>query len=443
MIVVSVFFSACSIRTEEEPSSLLEQKEKTLDIVKKQKNEERKKEAEKTDIITSEQMSEDEQTHPFQEPEAEVKKEQKDNQVIKPEEKITSTPDLNELLEPALKKTNPNLQLPEKNSKDMDVEKLWEGVDDVAEVAQSYYTEFFSKTRLITKNGYLYNKAAESYVDVRYLCDAEYLDKKYLGYDYKVLLLYGSDVAENKELIMKESDKDLAVFIAYKHPKEDSYLIASSKSTGGILDGWKFRSLLEKYNQKHGTINRLFPNSQEYERILTFIKMYESKYDNYYVRSIEMDEKYAFVTLSSQVSTADVKQYILMKENGLWEVVMDNLENEPRLVVAVNKKFPDFNIAMLPAYTIYDYKSSIKTGFTDVLGFLIEEKQIIAVEDVCYLAGTLQYCYVVTTKGEHFLLEKEKGKEEWSYTLVSGAYEAANKMTENDKDAPTFILLDD
>ena len=87
--------------------------------------------------------------------------------------------------------------------------------------------------------------------------------------------------------------------------------------------------------------------TEEYNRILNFLSMYEGKFGKYYVRSVTKDNKYAVVVLSSQADVNDIRQYILRKENNVWEVVMDKLENESRVNVAVNKKLPDFKIRKL------------------------------------------------------------------------------------------------
>lgn len=423
-------------KKQEEKQNQIAQKQETPEQRKREKADERKHKAEtvekKQGKNREDDLGEEPEPNPLV-PDAE-----------KPKEKNTDSikiPDFNQLLEPIISQSNQLAAQSDKKGNQEVLDSIWIGVDDVAAAAQSYYSEFFSKTRLISKNGYLYNKAADTLIDVNYLCDSELLDSQYRNGDYEILLLYGSDVARYSKLSIKESDRDFAVFVAYHYDKSGQYFIASSKSTGGILEAQEYQELLRGYCQDHGSVNRLLPNTTEYDRILTFIKMYESKFDQYYVRSILMDGKYAFVTLSPQISTADVKQYILMKENGLWEVVMDKLESEPRLIVAVNKKIPDFNISLLPKYSLYDYKNRMKTGFTDIITLMIEEELIEKPDEISYLAGTDQYCYGTTTAGEKYLFQ-QKG-EQWSIFGVSSGDEAERRMAEQNKDAPVFIVLDD
>lgn len=333
----------------------------------------------------------------------------------------------------------PNTNVDSADDSSLDI--YWQNIYELAASAQRYYTEYFGKTRLISKNGYLYNKAAETFVDINYLCDNENLSIRFIGYDYRILLMAGSDLATYSGLYVGNSDMGLTVFVSYKHPTDDKYLIASANNKIGIVSGADYRNLLGKYSQNHGAIKRLSYLSNEYDRILKFISIYESKFEEYYVRSIYVDNKYAMVTLSNKVSTADVKQYILVKDNNFWEVVMDGVENEARLVVAVNKKLPDFNIDMLPGYVIHDYRGSLKTDFSDVLQSMVVQGFVSGWAEVSYIAGTDNYCYAVTnTEAKYLAIRKENT---WNINKVDSSFAAAQIMLKINTSAPIFILLDD
>lgn len=317
---------------------------------------------------------------------------------------------------------------------------FWEILQDTAAAGQEYYADNFNRTRVISKDGYLYNKSSETTIDINYLCDKEGLHPRSKQLDIKVLLMYGSDLENIEGATIMDVNRGLTVFAAVKHPYEDKYLITSSNRSVGIVSGIDYRALLSNYNQNHGSIRRLSSGSEEYERILNFIRMYESKYEQYYVRSIFLDSKYAMVTLSSVTAAADVRQYILVKDGSFWEVVLDKLENEPRVLVAVNKKLPDFNLSMLPAYSVYDYRNNIRKSFTELLDLMIQENQIGSAADVFYVSGADRYAYVVTHTGVKFLCTYN---DEWIIERVVDEYEASNSMTAISTMAPTFILLDD
>lgn len=325
-------------------------------------------------------------------------------------------------------------------ARDSQLDAYWTRLDEIAQSAQTFYTEYFSKTRLVSKNGLLYNLSSNEVVNAAYLSDYEGLNKQYRGLDCDILLINGSDLQAYSSLTVKDSDAGMTVFVAQRHPTEDKYLIVSANSAGGILSSAQYQSVLGKYNQNHGSIQTLTPGGEEYERILSFIKMYESNYSKYFVRSIQADGKYAMVILSSQMSTAEVKQYILRKNGNLWEVVMDGIENEARVPVAINKKLPDYNLDMLPSFSINDYKNSIKTTFLDVMPSMVNNGFINAAEDIYYIGGTNEYCYVVTLTGERILCVYQNGG--WYPQYINTAAQARSIILEADKFGPAFIVLD-
>ncbi|MPN03715.1 hypothetical protein SDC9_150947 [bioreactor metagenome] len=185
--------------------------------------------------------------------------------------------------------------------------------------------------------------------------------------------MYGSDIANNggSNIHMIGTDKnELTVFAFMKHPSENKYIFTSGSGSYGTISDSSYNSIMSMYSMNNGTVQRLTPSSSEYDRILSCIRMYESKYEQYFVRSITTDDKYAFVVLSGRANSATIREYILEYDNGIWEVVMDDLELESRLPVVVNKKLPDFNTSLLPKYSLRDYRGSMLSDYTVVMDAL-------------------------------------------------------------------------
>lgn len=318
-----------------------------------------------------------------------------------------------------------------------ELKNYWSSIDKIAEAAQNFYSEYFTKTRLITKDGFLYNKASDEIIDINYLCTHEGFDSSFMNYDCDILLLDASDVRAYSEISLK-TEKGLTVFVSVKHPTENSYLLTSSKSKGGIISTTKYISLLSKYSQNHGSIRSLYSDSETYQKILSYIGLYESKYENYFVRSLYMDDKYASVILSPQSNVMDVKHYILQKDGSLWKVVMSGLESESRLMVQVNKALPDFNLGMLPNYSIYDFRHSIKTDYTDLRNAMFSLSMISSSNDILYMYGTEKYCYVVLNNQLKYLCINENGN--WTFKQIYRFDEAINYLIKNESMPPTFIV---
>ena len=316
----------------------------------------------------------------------------------------------------------------------------WAALDAIAEAGQDYYTENFSKTRVITKNGYLYNKASEELIDVRYLVANGYLESKYVATSAEVLLLNCDDFSHYDDFSLKSWETGLTVFASMKHPSSNAYLLTTSKSAGGGLSASQYAALLNSYYQNHGAVGRLYSGAGEYSRILNFISMYESKYENYYVRSILADNKYAMVVLSGQSNAADIKQYILKRSGSIWEVVLAGLESDPRVIITVNKTLPDYNITMLPAYTINDFLGSLSKDKYELTSEMTARGMISSTDDIKYISGTTNYCYIVLKNEIKYICNYTGDK--WNIVQVASSDEAQNKMLAISKTAPTFIILD-
>jgi len=344
---------------------------------------------------------------------------------------------------PVTNPSQPTVTNPQYPSKDASLSIYWTKLDGCVKAGQNYYSEYYTKTRVITKNGYLYNYSASTQITVDYLVNEEMLDSKYASSDISLVLMYGSDIANNggSNIHMSGTDKnELTVFAFMKHPSENKYIFTSANGSYGTISDSSYNTIMSKYSTNNGTVQRLTPSSSEYDRILSCIRMYESKYEQYFVRSITIDNKYAFVVLSGRANAATIREYILEYDNGIWEVVMDDLELESRLPVVVNKKLPDFNTSLLPKYSLRDYRSSMLTDYTDIMDALTKAGYYAKDDTFYYFCGTTDYCYMITDNGKRFLCNKNGS--EWNCYKVLDYYDALSRLQSWSNNPPTFILLD-
>ncbi len=344
---------------------------------------------------------------------------------------------------PAISTNLPTATKPQYPSKDASLSIYWTKLDGCVKSGQDYYSEYYTKTRVITKNGYLYNYAASTQITADYLVNEGMLDSKYASSDISLMLMYGSDIANNggSNIHMVGTDKnELTVFAFMKHPNENKYIFTSASGSYGTISDSAYSSIMSLYSMNNGTVQRLTPSSSEYDRILSCIRMYESKYEQYFVRSITIDNKYAFVVLSGRANAATIREYILEYDNGIWEVEMDDLELESRLPVVVNKKLPDFNTGLLPKYSLRDYKGSMLTDYTDVMDALTKAGYYAKDDTFYYFCGTADYCYMITDNGKRFLCKKNGTA--WDCYKVLDYYDALSRLQSWSNNPPTFILLD-
>lgn len=359
--------------------------------------------------------------------------------------------------QPAQKQTNigsttqePKKEETAKNTVSMPVQEdkkskseavYWERLGEIVGNATSYFYEQNESNRFISKNGKLYNDTQKNYIDIPFLCNNEGLNEAYRSLECTILYLKGSHLAQYNGMDLKEEDEEMTIFAATRHPSLNKYMFFSANGSGGSISEQDYQSLLRNYEQNHGNMKRLTSSSEEYERILNFIRVYESRFDPYFVRNITMDDKYASVVFSSQSASWDVRQLILIKDGTFWEVVMDGVEKEEDPIVAINKQLPDFNLNILPSYSIYAAKSLIKTNYNDVLSIFLSDGVISSIDDVYYVSGTDEFCYVVLQNYSRYVCTKQEG--EWRIKWVSSYKEAYDTMIMVGQNDLTFLLFDE
>ncbi|SHL38138.1 hypothetical protein [Anaerotignum lactatifermentans] len=310
----------------------------------------------------------------------------------------------------------------------------------VASAGQSAYNDLGTKLGWICKNGKLYAYYTGQTVTTDTLVSNGYLESGLSADDYEILLVDGRDLAEYEGAEVPAESMNLCVFAASKQ-SDGTYLLASAAGRAGQISSVSYNRLLARYNQNHGTMGRLSSASAEYGRILNFVGLYEGSLEDYFVREIRKDNKYAVVTFSSKKNTADVKQHVLRNDNNFWEVVYTNLQNVYYPVTSINRALPDFNPSLLPDYNMAVWKSYIVRRDQSLVNTMISKRLITDESQIYYQCGTDQYFYMVLTNGSRYVAYKIDGV--WQITHVNSDYEANNFISARTGQDYGFILLDD
>lgn len=310
----------------------------------------------------------------------------------------------------------------------------------VASAGQSAYNDLGTKLGWICKNGKLYAYYTGQTVTTDTLVSNGYLESGLSADDYEILLVDGRDLAEYEGAEVPAESMNLCVFAASKQ-SDGTYLLASAAGRAGQISSVSYNRLLARYNQNHGTMGRLSSASAEYGRILNFVGLYEGSLEDYFVREIRKDNKYAVVTFSSKKNTADVKQHVLRNDNNFWEVVYTNLQNVYYPVTSINRALPDFNPSLLPDYNLAVWKSYIVRRDQSLINTMISKRLITDESQIYYQCGTDQYFYMVLTNGSRYVAYKIDGV--WQITHVNSDYEANNFISARTGQDYGFILLDD
>ena len=358
------------------------------------------------------------------------------------EEPTTETPDTTENQTPSAQtektekpKTAPFLNWGESNN------QYWTKLKTVAEAASAFYQNNGSRFTLLSKGGKLYSSSNDCYITTNYLKNNGFLEQDFSEFQCDILLIKGYDIANYIDIDMPSSSLDTGIFTAIKQPSGNKIMISSSTEKIASISEEDYARLLKKYDTYHGAVTILSSEMEEYDRILNFIRVYEGNYDKYYVRDIRIDKKYAVVTFSTQNAPNNIKQYVLVNKDGFWEVAINNLDRQSNLYFAVNSILPDFNLSLLPPYNVYFYKNDMKADFSDVLKNMVFYEMIEQQSQVRYICGTTNYCYIILYGNERYL--GKKINDDWDIKKVQSASDAVQSMQLDNKNAPTFIVLDE
>lgn len=317
--------------------------------------------------------------------------------------------------------------------------KQYETLTAVASAAQQDYKVNGPKRGWMSKNGKLYGYYDGCYITPAMLVKEGYLQSGLDTTGYELLLIDGGDLAQCSGVSVPSGSNGFGVFTAVK--QNGKYLLASANGKVGQISQEEYTALLANYNQSHGTTGRLSSASAEYGRILNYICLYEGKFEDFYVREIRKDNKYAVVVFSTTANTANIKQYILRNDNGFWEVVYPNVQMDAYPINAVNKMLPDFNVELLPKYNLAAWKNYVRAEQGGAVAALFSNYYISSKSQIMYQCATANCAYFRLTDGSRYVAYQNG--EYWTAAPVSSDIAAKNYFMERTGVDYSFIILDD
>ncbi|MBQ9091592.1 MAG: hypothetical protein IJY52_04915 [Anaerotignum sp.] len=315
----------------------------------------------------------------------------------------------------------------------------YENLAAVAAAAQQDYRINGAKRGWMSKNGKLYGYYDGCYITPAMLVKEGYLESGLNTTGYEILMINGSDLAKYDGANVPSGSNGFGVFAAVK--QNNKYLLASPNGKAGQISSADYTALLAKYNQSHGTVGRLSSASAEYGRILNYICLYEGKFEDFFVREIRKDNKYAVVTFSTTANTANIKQYLLRNDNGFWEVVYPNIQMDAYPINAINKLVPDFNVEVLPKYNLAAWKTLVKAEQGGAVAALFSNYLISTKAEIDYQCETSNCAYFRLTDGSRCVAYSNG--EYWTAARVNSDIAAKNYFMERTGVDYSFIILDD
>ncbi len=305
--------------------------------------------------------------------------------------------------------------------------------------ALDIFHETFSPTKaFICQNGFLYDVAAEEYFIYEDLFDISELDEKYKDKNLLLMYLQPKDLTEYFDIT--GHNQKLTLFAAYA--VKGGYLF-SSASGGGFVPDNGFKTLLEKYESVHGEIIRFGNKNENSAPIIKAIADYSKNMDEMDVRYLAGDDKHAFAVVSPRTNPAQIKEFVLVKNNGKWEVGLSDFEQLDDFRETISDKFPDINAQMLPKYSMFFHEKFIQpTVKFQPLIENMKEKGLITENtgQAVFVSGNDEFVYIEFENGRKLIGYLDKNYNAWSFDEVMAYSDAEVFMSSRSFDPPLFIV---
>ncbi len=266
--------------------------------------------------------------------------------------------------------------------------------------------------------------------------------------------LKAPDVLDNAVILyMKPKDIDpsakktsLDIFTAYE--TTEGFKVIGVGYDEKTIPSDEFRKILMKYNIDNGLITNPKTGSNEYNSIMSSIgdfrgdkKPHESTVPEYIVRYAANNDLYAVVILSGTDDVTDTTEYLLKKGEKGWEVVEKALENQENVKLFLNTNYSDFDLGLLPPYTLYIYRKEVRTTehYKDIIDMLIKQNIIDTSDTITYCCGTQHVLYMELASGKK-LAGGAKKDGNFSCNYINSYEEAVKELGKFVQPVPAFIL---
>lgn len=245
-------------------------------------------------------------------------------------------------------------------------------------------------------------------------------------------------IAANTDILyMKASDigltgNEFKVCTAFN--TKDGYYFSATDLAGRYYTEQEYHDLILKYSFIHGTVINPKKGDANYQKIVAAASIN----DNYDIKHLACDDKYAVVVANNVKNTSEFVEVILVKNGENWQVGIGNVANSKNAKQTVNKQYPDMEFGLLPVYNIGDYQA-ILSDMPEFTEQLVDLGAITEAEAKnMYTCSAGNFAYFETENGKKLLGHMENGKLE--FNEVQSLEQTISAMVRAEQDPPVFII---
>ena len=301
----------------------------------------------------------------------------------------------------------------------------------MTEKCQEEYEKGTEEGRYISSYGYLYDTKQKVNLEKE---DVEENDE---SSDVAIHLFKPMDVHEY--LSEEPEDEKLCVYTAVD---TNEGILLTSKNGSGIITKDQYRDLILKYSPDNNgePINPKI-GSSEYSEITKAITK-ATGFSDYEIRHLACNDKYAVFVIGYPPKPDFIKECAMEKQNGTWKITYMGIEAKKNAIAEINEKYPDFDMALYPVYSIYDYITQYGlTTEAPNTEKMLKEKGLLTDADLpaAYVCGTGNFIYIEGAAGTKILGYKNASKQLEGFK-VNNTFEAIAIMREKEENPPVFII---
>lgn len=296
----------------------------------------------------------------------------------------------------------------------------------VARDANTYYNQHKSEKTLTTQYGLLYSYTNKANITVDEL--GENLDKD-ISKEMDILYVKSSDI------MSEAGGSDLGIFASIN--TSSGYYVTSNDGFEKIFTEEEFKNLLMKYAPTHGNIRNPQRGSDEHTAIINVAGISGNNFD---IKHIACDDKYAIVVANNVTNPADIKEIALVKNNNTWTVVNSNLATAENSYTDINTACPNMDLGLMPIYNIADFGPIETAKMKEIADVLVKQGTITSEEkNNMYACGCEKFAYIQTADGKRFI-GFINDKKQLEFSQANDLKETLSYMVQCQENPPVFIV---